>query len=122
MGIYNKYLELKKENKEILYLFKVGNFYIFINEDAEKISKITTLKIINHAKNVIKCGFPENSLDKYLDIFKNLKLKINVIDNIRNNKLKSKLEKNLDKIRNLDIENTTPLECFKIICELKKNL
>ena len=121
MSIYNKYIELKDVNNEILYLFKVGNFYIFINEDAEQISKITTLKIVKHAKDVIKCGFPKDSLEKYLDIFNNLGLKVEIIDNISNN-VSDKLDKYLDKIRRLDIDNTTPLDCFKIICELKKIL
>jgi len=104
-------------NNEKLYLFKVGDFSIFINEDAEKISKITTLKIIKHAKDVIKCGFPMNSLDKYLDIFTNLNIDVEVIDDIINND--NKLDKYLRKINNIDINKITPIECFKIVCELK---
>ena len=37
--IYNKYLELKKENDDKFYLFKCGNFYIFLDEDAERINE-----------------------------------------------------------------------------------
>ena len=118
--IYEKYLELKKNDSECLYLFRVGKFYIFINEDAEKISKITTLKIVKHAKDVVKCGFPENSLEKYLSIFSNLNLNVSVVDNINDDVILEKLNKELEKIRNINIDNITPLECFKIICELKK--
>lgn len=122
MSVYKKYLELKNANNEKLYLFKVGNFYIFINEDAEKISKITTLKITNHATDVIKCGFPSNSLEKYLDIFNNLGLKVEIIDDISGKAIDKKIDKYLDKIRKLDINNTTPIDCFKMVCDLKKIL
>ena len=119
MSVYSKYLELKNEDKEKIYLFGVGSFYIFINEDAEYISKITTLKLVNHAKNVIKCGFPKNCLDKYLSIFNNLGLNIVVVNGTDENKM---VDKYLEKTRNIDIDNITPLECFNIICELKKVL
>ena len=71
---YNRYIDLKKENKETLYLFKSGIFYVFLEDDAYKISKITTLKCTWLTSNVIKCGFPENSLNCYLEIFKELNL------------------------------------------------
>ena len=74
--MYKKYLELKKENDSKLYLFKVGLFYIFLAEDAIKISKITTLKLINHTKDIVKCGFPENSLNKYCYIVAPLTVKV----------------------------------------------
>ena len=80
--IYSEYLKLKKKNKESLYLFKSGNFYIFVGDDALYISKITTLKLSNFSSEAKKCGFPINSLDKYLNIFNNLKIKVKVIDNL----------------------------------------
>ena len=64
--IYNNYIELKKNNDKLLYLFEVGNFFIFIDEDARKISNIINLKLTSFGNNV-KCGFPINSLDKYVD-------------------------------------------------------
>ena len=38
--LYNNYLALKKENESTLFLFKSGIFYIFLDEDATKISNI----------------------------------------------------------------------------------
>ena len=35
-----KYMEKKRLDKETYYLFKTGNFYIFIDEDAKKISEV----------------------------------------------------------------------------------
>ena len=39
MILTHKYLELKKENDDKLYLFKSGLFYVFLEDDALKISK-----------------------------------------------------------------------------------
>ena len=60
-------------------------FYIFIDEDAIKISSITTLKLINLTKDIVKCGFPEKTFQKYLNIFENLNLKIKIIENENSN-------------------------------------
>ena len=43
--LYNNYLALKKENESTLFLFKSGIFYIFLDEDATKISNILGLKL-----------------------------------------------------------------------------
>ena len=77
--IYIKYLELKRKDNDKYYLFRSGNFYIFIADDAKKISDLTTLKLTNLSKDVVKCGFPLASLDKYLNLFKNLNLDVFLI-------------------------------------------
>ena len=46
-SLYLKYLKEKKKNEDTYYLFKVGNFYIFIDEDAKKISEVVPLKLTN---------------------------------------------------------------------------
>ena len=69
--LYNEYLKRKKIDNNKYYLFKSGLFYIFIDEDAKYISNITLLKLTNLNNNVVKCGFPSNSLDKYLDFLIN---------------------------------------------------
>jgi len=121
-SIYEKYLELKKENSDKLYLFKIGLFYDFIDEDAIKISKITTLKLINHSKDILKCGFPENSLDKYMDIFNNIGINVVIVNDNNLEKENNDLEKYLNKIKNIDINNITPVDSMKILCELKELL
>lgn len=42
--IYSKYVKLKEKDKETMYLFKSGNFYIFLGEDADKINEYVVLK------------------------------------------------------------------------------
>ena len=101
--MYLKYLEKKKDNNNKYYLFKSGAFYIFLDEDAKNISKITTLCLTNLNKDVVKCGFPKNSLEKYLSIFYNLKLDIEII------------EEPVNKIKKIDIDNV--IEFLKEIKE-----
>ena len=113
--LYDNYLKLKQDDSSKMYLFESGKFYIFIDEDAKNISKITTLKLTNLTNDVLKCGFPSISIDKYLDIFNNLKLNIEVV-----NKDKLGIEDIIKKIRNLDIDNITPMESLNILKELKE--
>ena len=78
--LYTMYLEKKNIDKDKYYLFECGMFYIFIDDDAYKISKYVPFKITKLNENIVKCGFPKNSLEKYLSIFDNLKLDIEIID------------------------------------------
>lgn len=73
--IIEKYNELKKQNSNLLYLFKGGLFYIFVGEDAKYISKKYNLKLTSFG-NSYKCGFPANALDKYFNIFSNESVEI----------------------------------------------
>ena len=79
MKLLDKYNLLKESNNSKVFLFKSGNFYIFLSEDAKYISNITTLKLTSFG-NTIKCGFPVQSLDKYLLVFKNIGVDIELIE------------------------------------------
>lgn len=89
--------------------------FIFLCEDAKRISDITMLKCSNFAKDVIKCGFPYKSLDKYLNLFKNLNINVKVIENDIDNK-----EVIINRIKNIDIDNTSPIKVLNILSELKE--
>ena len=117
--LYLEYIKRKKEDNSKYYLFKSGIFYIFIGEDAKKISKITPLNLTNLNKEIVKCGFPENSLDKYVNIFNNLNLDIVIVNNISCDKKKSINDKVINKIKNIDINNITPVESLNILSVLK---
>lgn len=100
--LYLKYLSLKKENSNRIYLFKSGIFYIFIDDDAKKMSKILDLKLTNLNSSIQKCGFPVKSFEKYLNKLKNLNYEFeiistensshNLIDYIQNEKITNIIE------------------------------
>lgn len=80
--IYKKYLELKsnpghKENT--LYLFKSGLFFIFIDKDAQLISHYLNLKLGQLNESIVKCGFPSNSLPKYLNLLKSTPYHVEIV-------------------------------------------
>lgn len=77
--LYNKYLEKKGENTEKIYLFKSGNFYIFLAADAELMSTELGLKLTKFSNETNKCGFPITELNKYLKFIKLLKYDFEII-------------------------------------------
>lgn len=96
-------------------------FYIFIDEDARKISKITLLKLVNLSNDIVKCGFPSNSLDKYLSVFNNMSLDVLIVDSVGNDNSNDE-EKVIRKIKRLDIENITPVKALNILFDMKEML
>lgn len=124
--IYNKYQELKKNDNDIMYLFRSGAFYIFINEDAEFINNIINLKLTKFG-NHTKCGFPSNSLDKYLKVLNELEIKIEIIkDEATTTKIKNNAKqtnnKVIDAIKKIKLEETTPLQAIIILNDLQKTI
>ena len=94
---------LKKKDDSKKYLFKSGNFYIYLDDDAKNVNKVTTLKLTGFG-NGIKCGFPINSLEKYLGIFENIGMDVVVVENIQDiiNEINSV---DLDKLSNGELIN-----------------
>lgn len=116
--LYEKYKKLKNK-EDIVYIFKVGMFYIILDKDANIVSDILNLKLIPLNSEVIKCGFPINSLDKYERILKDNKIKYKIIENYEENK---DLNKYLNKIKKYNIDNLTGIKAIELIHELKEIL
>lgn len=88
--LYEKYKNLKSENPTKLYLFKSGIFYIFLDEDAIKMSKLLNLKLTKLNETVSKCGFPVKNIDKYLHLIKLNNYEIDIIDSATSSTYSSK--------------------------------
>ena len=116
--MYNKYVELKKHSSSTLYLFKCGAFYIFLEDDAITINKYINLKLTSFGNNYIKCGFPINSYDKYMNIFKRLDLDIEEVS--CNEITDYDVSYLLNRLKSIDINEITPIEALNIIKELKE--
>ena len=95
-------------------------FYIFLADDAKKINDYVVLKITSFAKNVEKCGFPIASLDSYLKVFHNHKLDVVVIDDYGLINIDEKYEKLVHFIRNISINDLTPLEALNKLSKLQE--
>ncbi len=80
--IYKKYLEIKSSSdyeKNTLLLFRSGLFFIFIDEDAKLVSKLLNLKLSSLNNYIVKCGFPSNSLQKYLKLLQVTPYKVKIV-------------------------------------------
>ena len=117
--LYMKYLEKKNIDKDKYYLFECGMFYIFIDDDAYKISKYVPFKITKLNENIVKCGFPKNSIDKYIEIFNNLELDIEIVNNNDKDGINNKIIK---MIKDIDIDNISPLKAIEILYKFKELL
>lgn len=121
--LYTKYLELKKIDKNKMYLFKSGIFYYFIDEDAKEMNRITLLKCIPLTNDIVKCGFPESVKDKYLNILKACGKDIELITMEKGiNKDKIRNLKSIDKLLKTNINEITGIEALKLLEEIKKKL
>ena len=108
------YIFLKNQDINKKYLFKNGNFYIFIGEDAEYISLKYNLKIssLGYTK---KCGFPINSLDKYMNKFKAENIMI-----ITDNSMECIVNRIIELFNKVDINNISFLEAFDLVRKVKE--
>lgn len=122
------YTNLKKQDNETFYLFKIGLFYNFINEDASIMSNLLHLKITNLSPAIIKCGFPNNSFDKYMKVLLSLPYKIKIIDSLENNTLfelknfetNKKIKEFIFKISEIDVNNISITEAYALLENLQE--
>jgi len=58
--------DLKKQAKDALLFFRLGDFYEAFHKDAEIISKALNLTLTKR-QNILMCGVPFHASDKYID-------------------------------------------------------
>mgnify|MGYP005813723981 FL=1 len=125
--LYKKYISLKIENPNKIYLFKVGIFYIFLDDDARLMSTILKLKLTKLNSVIFKCGFPVNSSEKYFNLLKKYNYDICVVDEndiyntINSYKNNNELKKIALKIVSVDINSLSISDAFELLSELQKS-
>lgn len=125
--LLNQYNKLKKEDASCIYLFRVGIFYNILNEDAKTINEKLGLKITDLGPNIFKCGFPVSQLNKYMILLNEKKIKYKIIDNLPNSNINEyinnvEIKKILNKICELDMNNTTFQQAFNILLDLQNKI
>lgn len=131
--IYDKYKNLKTSNNyssNTLYLFKAGLFFIFIDEDAKIVSNLLNLKLGNLNETIVKCGFPSNSLQKYLTLLKNTPYNIEIVSfdvqetPINSNSYLSnkQLEVMADEILKLKIDDLSISQAYDFLYKIQDKL
>lgn len=122
--LYKKYLELKENNSEKLYLFHSGIFYIFLDQDAQKVANQLGLKLTKFTDQIYKCGFPENSFIKYKNRLKELELDYEIIGSKEMEKVvvSPKTMRLLERIKKMDMNEITPMKALTTLTELVEEL
>ena len=122
-----QYEQLKNQNASSIYLFRVGIFYNILNEDAKVVSEKLGLKITDLGPNIYKCGFPISQVEKYKKLLEQKEIKYQIIDNLPDSNVNDylnniEIKKVLNKISNLDMNNTTYQQAFNILLEIQNKL
>ena len=126
--LINTYKQLKENDSETFYLFKSGIFYIFLDEDAIKMNSILNLKLTNLNNDIVKCGFPTNSISKYINLLISNNIKFKIIDLVQNTMfdlhsftLNNELLNLLNLIANVDENSLSVKESYDFIEKIKFN-
>ena len=120
--LLKQYEELKKKDPNKIYLFRVGIFYNILNEDARLVSNEIGLKLTDLSPEIIKCGFPVATLEKYTNLLTEHNIKFEVISNQTSSNQNTSYAKIIQKIQNIDLDNTTCKEAFDILYMIQQNL
>lgn len=120
--LYEKYKNLKSENATKLYLFKSGIFYIFLDEDAIKMSNLLNLKLTNLNETIVKCGFPIKNADKYINLIKINNYDIDIVDSstptsysIKEYLLNDNVKQFIKELSEIDYYNLSVSEAFALL-------
>lgn len=125
--LLNQYNELKKNDKSNIYIFRTGIFYNCLNEDAQLLNEKLGLKITNLSPDIEKCGFPLNSLSKYKNKLDYFKIKYVIVDEIPESTITDfynniEIKKIINNIKNLDLNNTSPIDALNLLNEIQNKI
>lgn len=116
------YDELKEKDSNKIYIFKVGIFYNILNEDARVVSNKIGLKLTDLGPDIIKCGFPIAKLEKYKHLLLSQGLDFEVVPNQASSNQNVSYDSIINKIKNIDMNNTTFKEAFDILYNIQQKL
>lgn len=121
------YKKLKETNKDTVYLFKSGIFYIALSDDAIFLASKFNLKLTNLNSTILKCGFPVSSIDKYITKFNLNNINFEIVDAEKNAlylprdfTLNKKIENLLDLISSIDINSLSVSKAYEFIETIQK--
>ncbi len=127
--LYDQYLFLKStesNSENTLFLFKSGIFFIFLDNDAKIASKLFNLKLTCFVNDIVKCGFPINSLNKYINLIKQTPYNLNIVDpsssqkySISDYHVNQNIENLLTEISRIDTESLSIKEAYEFIDNVK---
>ena len=129
--IYDTYkkLKLQSDNENTLYLFKYGIFFIFVDEDAKIVSNLLHLKLGQLNDTIVKCGFPINSLEKYVNLLKSTNYQVEIVNSNPESIFSTSeylyfenLKKVADEFLKLKIDDLSISQAYDFLYRMQNNL
>jgi DNA mismatch repair protein MutS len=65
-AIWQQYEEAKALHRDMLLLFRMGDFYECFGDDAETAARVLSLTLTRRDKTIQMAGFPHHQLEIYL--------------------------------------------------------
>ena len=94
--LMTQYREMKKKHPDAILMFRVGDFYEMMGEDAVKASEILKITLIRRrngkAGSIELAGFPHHALDTYLPKFVRAGQRVAICEQLEDPKQKQKEE------------------------------
>ena len=125
--LYLIYKKLKETNKDTIYLYKSGFFYIALSDDAIFLASKFNLKLTNLNSTIFKCGFPVSSIDKYIRKFNLNNINFEIVDVEKNTlylpknfALNKEIENLLNLISSIDINSLSVSKAYEFIETIQK--
>lgn len=127
--LYSIYSNLKKEEPDVIFLFKSGIFYIALDKDALYLSNLLHFKLTDLNENIKKIGFPCKSMNKYEKLFRACHLNYKIINTNTNTSYsaleyyqKENFEDIIELIKGININNLSVSEAYEFIETLKRKI
>lgn len=127
--LYKKYILLKIQNPEKIYIFESGIFYLFIHNDAELMSKLLNLKLTALNSLIPKCGFPVKSSEKYFNLLRSLNYNFEIVPASNESPIEltnfidsKKYESIIGNFVKIDIDSLSISEAFDTLHKFQKEL
>lgn len=128
--LYKNYVSLKVQDCSKYYLFKCGLFFIFLDEDARTMSSVLGLRLTNLTPTIQKCGFPCNSLEKYLHLLENTNYDIHIVSDadicgsipVLTYLINTELESALKSFSQTNIDSLSISQAFDLLYELQNKI
>lgn len=120
--LLKQYNELKEKDASSIYIFRIGIFYNILNEDAKILNEKLSLKITSLSPEIIKCGFPISSLEKYTHLLESHNILFRIVSNPAPEYQISSYNDIIQRIQSIDLNNTTCKEAFDILYNIQQKL
>ncbi len=95
--LMKQYSEMKKKHPDAVLLFRLGDFYECLNEDAVVASSVLGITLTRRAtgndKYIELAGFPHHALDRYLSRLVRAGKRVAICEQLEDPKLQKKLVK-----------------------------